>query len=71
MRARYLLLVAVVTAGLFSAMAIRSAQGEVGSAQREPGRTLTFRRSRPRRATTINWTCRRTAFRWVTATSGR
>ena len=48
MRARYLLLVAVVTAGLFSAMAIRSAQGEVGSAQREPGRTLTFRASRPR-----------------------
>ena len=47
MRARYLLLVAVVTAGLFSAMAIRSAQGEVGSAQREPGRTLTFRAPAP------------------------
>ena len=37
MRARYLLLVAVVVAGLFSAMAIRSAQGEVGSAHGNPG----------------------------------
>src|SRR6478735_11921767 len=36
MRARYLFLVAVVVAGLFGAMAIRSAQGQAG-------RTLTFR----------------------------
>jgi hypothetical protein len=43
MRARYFFLVAVVTAGLFSAMVIRSAQGDVRSAQGEPGRTLMFR----------------------------
>jgi len=44
MRARYLLLVAVVlVAGLFSAMAFRSAQGEARSAQGQAGRTLTFR----------------------------
>jgi hypothetical protein len=71
MRARYLLLVAVVAAGLFTTMAIRSAQGEVRSAQGQAGRTLTFRAPRPRRATTITWTCRRTASRWVTGTSGR
>jgi hypothetical protein len=47
MRARYLLLVAVVVAGLFSAMAIRSAQGEVRSAQGQARRTLTFRAPPP------------------------
>jgi hypothetical protein len=47
MRARYLLLVAVVVAGLFSAMAIRSAQGEVRSVQGQAGRTLTFRAPPP------------------------
>jgi hypothetical protein len=42
MRARYLLLITVVAAGLISAMAIRSAQGEVNPAQDEASRTLTF-----------------------------
>jgi hypothetical protein len=47
MRARYLLLIAVVTAGFVSVSAVWSAQGEVRSAQGEPGRTLTFRAPPP------------------------
>ena len=43
MRARYLLLVAVVIAGLFSVMTFRSAQGEARSAQGQAGQTLTFK----------------------------
>jgi hypothetical protein len=47
MRARYFLLITVVAAGLFTALAVRSAQGEVRSAQGEAGRTLTFRAPPP------------------------